>query len=191
MDAYCNETEEIKIGIGGIKFSPELVQYTHHSRLPADELPVDFLRCLTEQRINLPFLCSCSVGDGVRSTFCVTASDAPRVEMLLTDGVAAGGRNWQSSEGVSLLDQLEIIHGVGTLTLFPHRRSLMLLGRVVEILGQSEITIHSLCTSISALAINIDYQLLDQAVGELRKIIELPNDHAPFRPEFCVRQISP
>lgn len=191
MDAYSNETEEIKIGIGGIKFSPELVQYTHHSCLPADELFVGFLGRLTEKKINLPFLCSCSVGDGVRSTFCVTAIDAPRVEMLINDGISASGRNWRSLEGVSLHDQMEIVHRVGTLTLFPHRRSLMLLGRVVEILGQSEIAIHSLCTSISALAINIDYLLLDQAVDELRKIIELPNDHSPFRPEFCVRQISP
>lgn len=191
MDAYCNETEEIKIGIGGIKFSPELVQYTHHSCLPADEVLVDFFRCLTEQKINLPFLCSCSVGDGVRSTFCVSANDAPRVEMLLTDGISVGDRKLRNPEGVSLRDQMEIIHRVGTLTLFPHRHSLMLLGRVVEILGKSEIAIYSLCTSISALAINIDYLLLDQAVEELLQLIELPNDHTPFRPEFSVRQISP
>lgn len=191
MDVYCNETEEIKISIGGIKFSPELVQYTHYCSRPAEDLLIDFFRCLTEQKINLPFLCACSVGDGVRNTFCLTANDAPRVEMLLNADVSAGGRNWRTPEGVSLRDQMEIIRGVGTLTLFPHRRSLILLGRVIETLGESGITIHSLCTSISALAININYLLLDQAVEELRKIVELPNDHAPFRPEFCVRQISP
>jgi hypothetical protein len=66
-----------------------------------------------------------------------------------------------------------------------------MLGHIVAILGQSGIVIQSLCTSISALAINVPYHLLDTAVEVLEKIVELPDNHAPFRPEFSVRQISP
>ncbi len=182
----------MKIGIGGIKFSPELVQYSHHTLSPADRSLADLLKCFTERRINLPFLCACSADDGSLSTFCVAAGDSALVEMLLAAHPAAcDNRHNQSPSEVSLRDQLQVMHGVGTLTLFPHRRSLVLLGRVIEILGQSGIPIHSLCTSISALAINIDFLLLDQAVEVLEKIVELPHNHAPFRPDFCVRQVSP
>jgi len=110
--------------------------------------------------------------------------------LLAANSMPCDTEHPRSPNGASLCDQLQVIHGVGTLTLFPHRRSLALLGRVVEILGQSGMSIHSLCTSISALAINIDFVLLDQAVEVLEKIVELPQNHAPFRPEFWVRQIS-
>ncbi len=188
----------MKIGIGGIRFSPELVQYTHHAVLPADRSLADLLRRLAEQRINLAFACTGAVGETVHSTFCLAAGDFAAVEMLLDaepspneytpcrpqDGAGYPG-------GPSLRAQFEIIHRVGTLTIFPHRRSLLLLGRVVETLAQAGIAIHSLCTSISALAINIDYLLLDRAVEALEKIVELPDNHAPYRPEFCIRQIAP
>ena len=86
---------------------------------------------------------------------------------------------------------LQIVHQVGTLTLFPHKRSLDMLGLAVEVLISAGITIHSFCTSISALAVNIDYHRLDSAAAALRRVFELPENHAPFRPEFCVRQLSP
>jgi hypothetical protein len=188
----------MKIGIGGIKFSPELVQYTHHAVSPADRSLTDLFRRLAGQRINLAFVCTGVVGETVHSTFCLAAGDFALVEMLLDTGASQDEpkpcrpQNGAGDPGVpSLRGQLEIIHQVGTLTIFPHRRSLLLLGRVVETLAQAGIAIHSLCTSISALAINIDYLLLDRAVEALEKIVELPDNHAPFRPEFCIRQIAP
>ncbi len=196
VDAY-KETGKTKIGIGGIKFSPELVQYSHQALSPADRSLAGLLRCLAERRINLPFLCLSFADSRAHSTFCIAATDHAQVEMLLDayprtsdkDYPGFSGRG-QSSKIRFLRDQLQSIHGVGTLTLFPHRRSLLLLGRVVELLGQAGISIHSLCTSISALAINIDYLLLDQAVAVLERMVELPDNHAPFRPEFSVRQIN-
>ncbi len=191
------ETGETKIGIGGIKFSPQLVQCSYQAHSPVDRSLVGLLGCLAERRINLPFLCSSPADGGAQSTFCVAATDFTLVDTLLDshpwacDAIPTGScGGTKKSGGPSLRDGLRIIHGVGTLTLFPHRRSLLLLGRVVELLGQAEITVHSLCTSISALAINIDYPLLDQAVHVLERVVELPDNHAPFRPEFSVRQIN-
>lgn len=197
MDDYLSEIDETKIGIGGIKFSPELVHYTHHAVSPDDRSLADLLRRLAERRINLTFICSSAVGDVGHCTFCVAAGDFDQVEMLLDANpplgrqaplCSLGGRSGPG--GPSLREQLQILRGVGTLTLFPHRRNLALLGRVVEVLAKSGIVIHSLCTSISALAINIDYPLLDQAVEVLERITVLPDNHAPFRPEFCVEQIA-
>lgn len=188
----------MKIGIGGIKFSPELVQYTHRAVSPADRSLTDLFRRLAGQRINLSFVCTCSVGETIRSTFCLAAGDFAAVEMLLEAGSSPDepvSRRPQDPVagpgGPSLRAQLEVIHRVGTLIIFPHQRSLLLLGRVIETLARAGIAIHSLCTSISALAINIDYLLLDRAVDALDTIVELPDNHAPYRPEFHIRQIAP
>lgn len=176
MDDYLSETGATRIGIGGIKFSPELVQYTHRAGSPADRSLADLLRRIAERRINLPFLCASAVGEDIHSTFCVAAADFALVEMLVDSPLRA---------------RLQVVFRVGTLTLFPHRRNLALLGRAVEALEGSGIVIHSLCTSISALAINIDYLLLDRAAEVLGGIVELPENHSPFRSEFRIRQINP
>ena len=177
----------MKIGLGGIKFSEELVHITHCTLSPSDSSFTDLLHRLVEHRINLPFVCTGRAGAAIRSTFCVAAGDFTLVERLLS----ASPLSEQGSHRPGLDQQVTIIHRVGTLTLFPHRRSLALLGRVIERVAASGMVIHSLCTSISALAINIDYQLLDRCVESLEDIVHLPENHAPFRPEFCVRQISP
>jgi len=85
---------------------------------------------------------------------------------------------------------VERITRIGTLTIFPHRRSPTLLGRVVASLAEAGITVHSLCTSISALSVNIDFPLLDEAVAILDAVVDLPEHHSPFRPEFSITQIK-
>lgn len=181
----------MKIGLGGIKFSDELVHVTHRAISPADGSFIELLQHLSMRRVNLPFVCTSTGGAEMHSTFCVATADFAVIASFLDGFSPQAEQVCQSSVGLSLRDRLKIIPRVGTLTLFPHRRSLVLLGRVVEILTEAGIVIHSLCTSISALAVNIDYLLLDRAVDVLGKIVELPDNHAPFRPEFCVRQISP
>lgn len=182
----------MKISIGGIKFSEELVHVAHCGFSPSDRSFVDLIERIAENRINLPFVCAGADGDESHSTFCVAATDFAVVERLLyTEPSRSQEKYQQQPVALSTGNQLQITHGVGTLTLFPHRRSLAMLGHIIEILGQAGIVIHSLCTSISAMAINVDYHLLDLAVEVLEKIVELPDNHAPFRAEFSVRQIAP
>ncbi len=181
----------MKIGIGGIKFSEELVHISHRTVVPADSSFADLIRRLAEKRINVPFVCSSVYDDAALCTFCIATTDFPSLERLLAAPSTLGEpADALSSALLSNPEHLKITQRVGTLTLFPHRRSLALFGRIVELFGQSGIIIHSLCTSISALAINVDYHALDLVAEVLGKIVELPENHAPFRPEFCVRQIS-
>jgi hypothetical protein len=192
IDDFLSETDGMKTSIGGIKFSEELVQVAHCVISPFDRSFVDLIERIAEKRINLPFVCAGTVGDESHSTFCVAATDFALVEELLyAQPFLSEEKYQQPSAGLFTRNQFQVTHGVGTLTLFPHRRSLAMLGHIVEILGQSGIEIHSFCTSISAVAINVDYPLLDRAVEVLERIVELPDNHAPFRPEFSVRQISP
>lgn len=181
MDEHLPSPDDSRIDIGGIKFSPELVQYTWRQVSAGDRSLVEALHRLTERRINLSYFCSGLDGGLNRSTFCVAAGDAPQVDRIVADlapgeGGAAG--------------RLERIARVGTLTIFPHRRSPTLLGRVVAVLAEAGIAIHSLCTSISALSVNIDFPLLDEAVTLLHGVVDLPEHHSPFRAEFSVTQIK-
>lgn len=182
----------MKIAIGGIKFSEELAHFLYRSEDgvagPALE---DVLACLTQGRLNLPFLTVNGQRDGgSEAVFCVAEADFPAVEthlrhLLLIPREDSGGGSDNGPATVLVRRR------VGTLTIFPHRRSYDLLGRVIATLAAAGIVVHSFCTSISALAINIDHRLLAEAVEVLEDLLQLPENHAPFHPEFCIRQTAP
>ena len=58
MNECYREIGAMKIGIGGIKFSEELVHISHRTVVPADSSFADLIRRLAEKRINVPFVCS-------------------------------------------------------------------------------------------------------------------------------------
>lgn len=161
-------TNDGKIKVGGIKLSPELVQFTVSGRQPAVGSPVPFLGKIAENRINLTFLSLTNAPTAFTGNFCVLASDFTRVQRLV-ELEAAGEYH------------VEILAPVGTITIFPHQRSFSLLGRVIGRLRNARIPIHAVCTSLSSLAINTDFRCLDSAVQELLDLLDLPGNHAPFR----------
>ena len=151
--------------------SPELVQYNLHSCSPAHCSLTGFFRRFAENQINLTFLSLCNKEAGSFSSFCVAAIDLARVEGLVKSAVSSG-------------HHLRVIAPVGTITVFPHHHSFILLGRIIGIMGKARIPVHALCTSLSSLAINTDYRLLEPAVEELQTILDLPSNHAPFHSEL-------
>lgn len=174
----------MKIAIGGIKFSEKLVHVLLPSVAGADSTLPALLAALSQARVNLPFLTVSGVA-GEDAVFCVAAGDFPVTEGILGRFALFPG------EGEGLRAACRVRHAVGTLTIFPHRRSFALLGRVVATLDGAGIAVHSFCTSISALAINIEYSLLTRAVEVLDGLVELPENHAPFHPEFTISQTAP
>lgn len=161
-------TNDGKIKVGGIKLSPELVQFNVSGLLPAVGASIPFLGQLAQNRINLTFLSLSNSGDAFRGSFCVVAGDFPRAHRLVELEAASGC-------------DVEILAPVGTMTIFPHQRSFSLLGRVIGQLRNARVPIHAVCTSLSSLAINTDFRCLDSAVQELLHLLELPCNHAPFR----------
>ena len=178
--------EEQRIAIGGIRFSVELVHYRHRQLSPDDRSLADLLHLVAGRRINLPFFCSGRTDGLATSSFCVAAADALEVDATLA--AMDGGRG--AGDAPPLAGRLAKTERVGTLTIFPHRHSPALLGRVIVSLAGAQIAIHSLCTSISALSLNIDFDLLERAAATLQPVVSLPEHHAPFRPEFAIRQIE-
>lgn len=167
-----------KITIGGIKLSPELVQFNLFSGMAAGLPLTSVLRRIARERVNVTFLClSCSTDDAktdIIGSFCVSADDFPCVKQMVDAEAGAGHR-------------VEILAPVGTITLFPHHHSFVLLGGVLNALAKAGIPVHAVCTSLSSLAINTEYRLLDRAVEELEKILDLRVNHAPFRPELDLK----
>ena len=166
-----------KVRIGGIKFSDELAQVTVACKSSGDSSIHQLLHLIAERNINITFLCHSVVTKIPESIFCVDHSDLGEVQQILN---------------VSLLqnEPVNIIPSVGTLTLFPHRNDFMLLGQVINFFGEHKFPIHSLSTSISAIALNTDYVLLDKITEKIQAILALPENHAPFRQGFRVTQIQ-
>lgn len=168
---------DLKVHIGGIKFSEELVQVTV-CRNTSDEAHISQLfHLIAEQQINLPFLCHSELLEVPETIFCVESSDHVKVQQLFPLCSLRSG-------------QIDILPAVGTLTLFPHRNSFRLLGLILELFGQHKIPLHSFCTSISAIALNTDYIQLDEVAEQLQSVFSLPENHAPFRQGFRLTQIE-
>jgi hypothetical protein len=166
-----------KVRIGGIKFSDELAQVTVACRASDDSSISQLLHLIAERNINIPFLCHSIVTKTPESIFCVDCSDLGNIQQIL---------NFSSFQD----EHISIIPSVGTLTLFPHRNEFKLLGLVINFFGKYGFPIHSLSTSISAIALNTDYFLLDQIAEKIQAILALPENHAPFRQGFRVTQIQ-
>ncbi len=166
-----------KVRIGGIKFSEELVQVIVARTSPDDATIYQLLQLIAEQNINISFLCHSVITSKPESVFCIDRVDFVKFQQVLK---------------VSSLknEQINIIPSVGTITLFPHRNSFNLLGRILSLFGQNDFPIHSFSTSISAIAFNTEYSLLENIAEKLQQILALPENHAPFRQDFLVKQID-
>ena len=166
-----------KIHIGGIKFSEELVQVTLVGKTPEDPSIHQLLHLIAERNINIAFLCHSIVTKIPECIFCVSISELDMIQPILN--ISAFEKK-----------QINIIPSVGTLTFFPHRNDFKLLGLIINFFGSQGFPIHSLSTSISAIALNTDYFLLDKIAEKLQEILALPENHAPFRQGFRVTQIQ-
>ena len=83
---------------------------------------------------------------------------------------------------------IKIIQSVGTITLFPHKNSFQLLSRIIQTFGKCKFPIYSMSSSISAIALNTEFLSLDMVAEKLQDVTILPDNHAPFRQEFCLKE---
>ncbi len=157
-----------KISIGGIRFSPDQVQITMSDLLPGTALLTEILQALTREQINLSFLCL-DTDRQTRASFCLCQEDYGQAGQLIGERLLPLGL------------QPEIVPTIGTLTLFPHQSRLRTLGALLAVWGKNHLPLYSLSSSISALAINTDYRMLDEAARALQSVFLLPENHAPFR----------
>lgn len=164
-----------KIRINGIKLSGELVQINLLDRFPQQDFQALFFRFLAHHQINIPFILATGMGEKIQGSCCVAAADADHVKQLVA----------MASE---LKGNVEFVTAVGALSMFPHRSNLKLLGLFFYLIGEICLPVHAMASSISSLTFIIDYPQLDNAVERLLEYVDLPPNHAPFRPEIQVIQ---
>ena len=134
-----------------------------------------FCRFLAGSRINLQFLTTENRPTGAVLAGCVTTGDCTRLKPLINKDATLAGR-------------VEYTQSVGLLTLFPHRSSLAMFGRSLDILLRAGIKVFAMASSIGALTYVVDYNRIDKAAAILKKKFNLDDNHAPFRAEFTVAQ---
>jgi len=164
-----------KIRINGIKLSTELVQINLlNGSSPQDFRPL-FFQLLAQHQINIPFILTGGMEEEIIGSCCVSVEDIHRIKKVV--------------EGEpTLKENLEFISGVGTLSIFPHHSKLKLMGLSFYLLGKQHLPLYGMASSISSLTFIMDYSQLDNAVSILLEYMDLPPNHAPFRPEIHVIQ---
>lgn len=165
MDTYLS-----KLPIGGLKLSSELVQIR---LLPNSGVSVtQMLRCLSDQKINLTMLSLDATEGELTGIGCIFAEDRVLAEIALQPLAAA----------------IDMLSPVGALTVFPHQSRILLIDSILSAMVRDGLPIYGLASSHSALTLTTDYRRLDDAVAAVCRIVTLPENHAPFRPEFRVKQ---
>lgn len=169
-------TKEQKVRIGGIKFSEELIQVTVACKSPDYSSICRLLHLIAEQNINISFLTHSVFTKRPESIFCVDCAALDAIQQILKSS------SWPA-------EFINIIPSVGTLTVFPHRNELKLLGLIINFFGTCAFPVHSFSTSISTISLNTDYLHLDSIADKLQSVLLLPENHAPFRQGFRITQI--
>ena len=166
---------DIKVRINGVKLSRELVQINILNGFVPQYSKLLFFQLLAQYQINIPFILISGMGEKIIGSCCVAAEDINRIKEVV------------AREPI-LSESLEFVSGVGTLSIFPHYSNLKLLGLSFYVFGKQGLPLYGMASSISSLTYITDYSRLDEAVSTLLEYIDLPPNHAPFRPEIQVIQ---
>jgi aspartokinase len=167
-----------RISVGGIKLSREQVQFSYTRPATEQCFLAPALKRIAARHINITFLSISASADHISASLCVESDHYLIVNGILKATVITPGR-------------LECINSVGTLTVFPHRNSFVLTGRILQAFAVNKLPVYGMCTSISALSVVTDFKTLECATTALEDIVEVPLNHSPFRQELTIRQIQP
>lgn len=138
---------------------------------------VEILGELTQKKMNLSFLWLNHSSHQHHHSFCATSSYSGQIHGWI------GNLKYNANDHSTKTE-------VGTITLFPHRNSVAFLSSIISLFLKKKIPIFSMNTSISAVFINTDYNMLDLAAAEIQSHFELPTNHAPFRDEIVTDKES-
>jgi hypothetical protein len=160
-----------KFVVGGLKLSPELVQI----RLVENDLfPItEMLQRLSDRQINL-------IG---------VIFDASEGHLAGVCNILAEDRLPAEEALHSFTGCFEVSSSIGMMTIFPIQSRRDLLHSLLSALGQAGLPVYNFSSSLSSLTITTDFHRLDEAVAAVSRVIDLPENHAPFRPEFKVKQL--
>ena len=169
-----------KLRIGGLKLSLELSQFDLRGPDSSEKIVMGASKALASQKINIEFLTYYPNRSNYHQlTFCINQdrfSDASRI--LEKKGSLPMG--WE----------MNCRGHVGIISVFPHHSALKMLGLIMVSWGKQSIPIHGIATSLSAISLTTDYHVVDKAVEVIQGLFQLPDNHAPLKPELLYYQSS-
>ncbi len=163
-----------KLKIGGLKQSLELCQFDLRGPDSSEEIASKVSTLLLYQKINMEFLTYYPNRNSYHQlTFCIsqdkffTTSEILKKECSLPIGWEINSRGH-----------------VGIITIFPHQSAIKILGVIMVSWAAQSIPIYGIATSLSAISFVTDYYLIDKATEVIQDLFQLPEDHAPIKPEI-------
>ncbi len=160
--------EDERLAIGGIKLSPSLVLFRWDAFDP-EALESCFER-LGANRINLPVVWIDTSADVSSARFCIDAGESEQALPIL-----------------QAFGDIQPIARVVALSVYPFGKRLTLLGRVLQAFAESRLAIHAVVSSLASIVVLGDDTQREACVEALLCHLRLPENHAPFEPEFRVR----
>lgn len=174
---------DAKLPIGGYKLSEELIQV---GMTAADgRALIHVMERLARRHVNLAYITMAADHSGQTdwAGTCGISADAwPEVESLLSPLTRT---EKEPDNGL----RIDLVHGVGTLTVFPHQSRLVLLESILGAFARAGLPVHGVASSLSALTVATDYLKLDTATRILLEMAVLPSNPIPARPQWRVKQI--
>jgi aspartokinase len=164
-----------KIPVNGLKLSgPFAALWVAAEGL--QEPPLGALyRWLTGNRVNIAYM---TAGDALSSApalCCIDRTALAKVTAMLDNDP-------------QFRDRVRLGSDAGLLTLYPHRSSLTVLGSALQQLGEHEICIHGMASSISALSFVVPFEQLERAGDILGQGLQLPESASPMGATVQIRQ---
>ncbi len=167
-----------KVKLGGMKQSLELCQFDLRGPDSPERIVPRVCELLASQKINIAFFTYNHLkSEFHQCTMCPCQSDFTRTSGIL-NAKGALPRGWaiQSREHV------------GILTVYPHHAPIKIIGCVMVLWATQSIPIYGIATSLSAISFITDYHAIDKGIEVVQNSFQLPDDHAPIKPDLIYYQ---
>ena len=163
-----------RLKIGGLKLSVALCQFELRGPGPPQKTASTLSKALAAEKINIEFLTYNLSKDGAYHISICVNQDKYYSTSKIVQEKGYLPVNW------------EVIsrEKIGMVTIFPYHSALAVLGVIMATWGENSIPVYGVATSLSAISFLTDFQAIDKAVEVIQSSFQLPDNHAPLKPEL-------
>jgi aspartokinase len=176
--SFCGGHIMEKLKIGGLKQSLELSQFDMRGPDSSEKIVLGISKLLASKEINIEFLTYNSNRNSYHQlTFCINQDKFSNTSKILTQECPLP-MGWE----------VNCREHVGIISIFPHHSGIEILAIVMLSWAEQSIPIRGISTSLSAISFVTDYHVIDKAVKVVQDLFQLPDNHAPIKPEILYYQ---
>lgn len=163
-----------RLKIGGLKLSVILCQFELKGPDPPQKIVSTVSKALAAEKINIEFLTYHSrKGGDYQISICVNQ-----------DKFYSTSNIFRKKGYLPVSWEVRSREKIGMVTIFPYHSALAILGVIMATWGENSIPVYGVATSLSAISFLTDFQAIDKAVEIIQGSFQLPDNHAPLKPEL-------